>query len=211
MYNMFMVPRLEFDNSIFYIKTFWWTLQWRRNERDGVSNHQAHDCFLNRLSRRRSKKTSKLRVTGFCGGNSPVTGEFPAQRASNAENVSIWWRHYNKMFQTYNTIWHRPAYADPRYVNREYSNYTENSQTSWQRSSTKLMAQGSKVVWHGVGSGSRCIYTKSGDQRDPNSTSNLREFEVNFAFTKQDWITFGFNHIETRFRSKMTWPKRNLL
>ena len=44
--------------------------------------------------RRRSKKTSKLRFTGLCVGNSPVTGEFPAQRASNAENVSIWWRHH---------------------------------------------------------------------------------------------------------------------
>ena len=31
-------------------------------------------------SRRRWKKTSKLRVTGLCEGNSPVTGEFPAQR-----------------------------------------------------------------------------------------------------------------------------------
>ena len=40
-------------------------------------------------SRRRSKKTSKLRVTGLCAGNSPVTTEFPAQSASNAENVSI--------------------------------------------------------------------------------------------------------------------------
>ena len=36
-------------------------------------------------SRRRSEKTPKLRVTGLCAGNSPVTGEFPAQRASNAE------------------------------------------------------------------------------------------------------------------------------
>ena len=44
---------------------------------------------LNRLVMRRSKKTSKLRVTGLCAGNSPVTGEFPAQRASYAENVSI--------------------------------------------------------------------------------------------------------------------------
>ena len=35
------------------------------------------------------KKTSKLRVTGLCEGDSPGTGEFPAQRASNAENVSI--------------------------------------------------------------------------------------------------------------------------
>ena len=40
------------------------------------------------------KKTSKLRVTGLCAGNSPGTGEFPAQMASNAENVCIWWRHH---------------------------------------------------------------------------------------------------------------------
>ena len=40
------------------------------------------------------KKTSKLRVTGLCAGNSPVTGEFPAQMASNVENVSIRWRHH---------------------------------------------------------------------------------------------------------------------
>ena len=71
-----------------------WTLQWRHNGCDGVSNHRHHDCLLNRLFRRRSKKTSKLRVTGLCAGNSPVTGEFPAQMASNAENVSIWWRHH---------------------------------------------------------------------------------------------------------------------
>ena len=44
---------------------------------------------------RRSKKTSKLRVTGLCAGNSPVTGEFPAQMANNAKNVSIWWRHHD--------------------------------------------------------------------------------------------------------------------
>ena len=36
-----------------------------------------------------SKKTSKLRVTGLCVGNSPVTGKFPTQMASNAEKVSI--------------------------------------------------------------------------------------------------------------------------
>ena len=46
-------------------------------------------------SRRRSKKTSKLRVTGLCARNSPVTGEFPAQRTSNTETVSIWWRHHD--------------------------------------------------------------------------------------------------------------------
>ena len=41
-----------------------------------------------------SKKISKLHVTGLCGGNSAGTDDFPAQRASNAENVSIWWRHH---------------------------------------------------------------------------------------------------------------------
>ena len=46
-------------------------LRWRHNGRDSVSNHQPHDCLLNRLFRRRSKKTSKLRVTGLCVGNSP--------------------------------------------------------------------------------------------------------------------------------------------
>ena len=64
-------------------------LQWRHNERDGVANHRRFNCLLNRQSRRWSRKTSKLRVTGLCEGNSPVTGEFPAQRASNAENVFI--------------------------------------------------------------------------------------------------------------------------
>ena len=78
------------------------TLQWRHNEHDGVSNHQPHDCWLNRLVRRRSKKTSKLRVTGLCEGNSPVTREFPTQRASNAGNVSIWWRHHVEK-RPYNT------------------------------------------------------------------------------------------------------------
>ena len=50
--------------------------------------------YLIVYSRRRSKKTSKLRVTGLCAENSPVTGEFHTQRASNAKNVSIWWRHH---------------------------------------------------------------------------------------------------------------------
>ena len=56
------------------------TLQWRHNGHDGVSNNQSYDCLLNRLFRWRLKKTSKLRVTGLSEGNSPVTGEFPAQR-----------------------------------------------------------------------------------------------------------------------------------
>ena len=63
------------------------------NGHESVSNLQPHHCLLNRLYRRRSKKTSKLRVADLCAGNSPVIGEIPAQMASNAKNFPIWWRH----------------------------------------------------------------------------------------------------------------------
>ena len=66
------------------------SLHWRHNDHDCVSNHQPHGCLLNRLLRRRSKKTSKLRVTGLFTG----AGEFPAQRASYAKNVSVSCRHH---------------------------------------------------------------------------------------------------------------------
>ena len=68
-------------------------LQWRHNGRDGVSNYQPHHCLLNHLFTCRSKKTSNIRVNGLCAGNSQETGEFPAQMASNAENIPIWWGH----------------------------------------------------------------------------------------------------------------------
>ena len=71
-----------------------WPLQWHHNEHDGVSDHQPRDCLLHRLFRCRSKNKSKLRVNSLCERNWPLTGEFPSQRASNAENLSIWWRHH---------------------------------------------------------------------------------------------------------------------
>ena len=83
------------DAHLIHVSVMSFPLRWRHNGCDSVSNHQPHHCLLNRLFRRRSKKTSKLRVTGLCAGNSPGTGEFSAQRASNAENVSIWWRHHD--------------------------------------------------------------------------------------------------------------------
>ena len=69
-------------------------LLWRHKGGECVSNHQPHDCLLSRLLGRWSQKTSKLRVAGLCAGNSSETGEFPVQMASNAENVSISWRHH---------------------------------------------------------------------------------------------------------------------
>ena len=78
--------------------------QWRNNEHDGVSNHRRLDWLLNCLFRRISKETSKLRVTGLCERNSPVTAEFHAQKASNAENVFISWRHHECLGYAYGAI-----------------------------------------------------------------------------------------------------------
>ena len=91
------------------------SLRWRHNGHKCVSTHQPRHCLLNRLFQRRSKKTSKLRVTGLCAGNSPGTGEFPAQMASNAENVSIWWRHH--VIQVRNTIWLMSIAVDKKVSN----------------------------------------------------------------------------------------------
>ena len=79
---------------ILWIAFIFVTSRWRHNGHDGIWNHQPHACLVNGLFRRRSKKTSKLRINGLCEGNSPETGEFSAQMASYAENVSIWWRHH---------------------------------------------------------------------------------------------------------------------
>ena len=85
-----------FEIFIFAVAPPWiaTALRWRHNGHESVSNHQPYHCLLNLLFGCTSKKTWKLRVTGLCVGNSPGTGEFAAQMASNAENVSIWWRHH---------------------------------------------------------------------------------------------------------------------
>ena len=73
------------DNVMIWIYIFGISLQWRFDGHD----HQLQVCLPNRLFRRRSKKTSNLSVTGLCVGNSAVTGEFSAKKATNAESVSL--------------------------------------------------------------------------------------------------------------------------
>ena len=71
--------------------------QWRHNGHDSVSCHQPHHCLLNRLFRRRSKKISKLRVTGLCAGihqwpvNSPHTWPI-TRKMFPFDDVIMWWR-----------------------------------------------------------------------------------------------------------------------
>ena len=74
--------------NIYITVTSWWT-RWRLKS-------PASRLFTQSLIRAQIKENIKLRVTGLCAGNSPVTGEFPAKMARNAENVSIWWRHHER-------------------------------------------------------------------------------------------------------------------
>ena len=70
------------------------TLHLRHNDHDGVSNHQPHGCLLHSLFKAQIKENIKaLRHWPLCGEFTGI-GEFPAQRASYAEKVSIWWRHH---------------------------------------------------------------------------------------------------------------------
>ena len=82
-----------------YHRDFLGSLHWRHNDHDGVSNHQPRGCLLNRLFRPFIQTQIKENIIAprhwpLCG-EFTGTGEFPAQRASYAENVSIWWRHHD--------------------------------------------------------------------------------------------------------------------
>ena len=50
------------------------TLQWRHNERDGISNHQAYDCLLHRLFKAQIKENFKA------PRHWPLSGEFTGDR-----------------------------------------------------------------------------------------------------------------------------------
>ena len=78
-------------------------IQCCHNEHDGVWNQVCQDCLLICLLTRRSKKTSKLCITGLCEGNPLVTGGFPSQRASNMDKASIWRYHHEIEF--YKNTW----------------------------------------------------------------------------------------------------------
>ena len=74
------------------------SLLWRHNGRDGVSNHQPHDClpkFHSGADQRKHQSSASLAFVGRIP---------PTQMASNAGNVSIWWRHHGDSLKFYDTV-----------------------------------------------------------------------------------------------------------
>ena len=85
------IGELTFQAPGLYVRL---PLHWRHNDHDDVSNHQPHGCLLNLFIETQIKENIKApRHRPLCG-EFTGTGEFPAQRASDTENVSIWLRHH---------------------------------------------------------------------------------------------------------------------
>ena len=98
------------------------TLQWRHNEHYGVSNHRISTVYSTVCS-----GADQINITGLCEGNSPVTGEFPAQMASNRENVSIWWRHH-ELSGWHHGIWdHRSLFEGMTLTSHEHRGVSINN------------------------------------------------------------------------------------
>ena len=100
------------------------SLQRRQNECGGVSNHRRIDCLLNRLFRRRSKKTSTLHVAGLREGNSSVT---------------IWWRHHGE----YSAAFHPDRYTKRRMKLSRYT-YMHSPLDTYRLANKSIIT---KMIW----------------------------------------------------------------
>ena len=111
-----------------FLTTLMKSLQWRHNERNGASNHQRLDYLLNRFFSRRSKKTSKLRVTGLCEGihrwqvNSPHKGSI-TRKLFPFDDVIMWCLLYSPTLQKISEALQIISKDPP--VNKRSSNFVE--------------------------------------------------------------------------------------
>ena len=100
------------------------------------------------------KKTPKLRVTGLCEGNSPVTGGFPSQKTSNTENISTRWRHHGLQLPT---IYHKIDSAGYKWnfakLSTFYFNFNLNNKsltltpTSFLNGNLLVIPVTTKILW----------------------------------------------------------------
>ena len=72
-----------------------WTSQWHHNERDGVSNHQPHDCLLNRSDQRKHQSSAPLAfVRGIHRGPLKTPHKRPVTRNMTPFDdvfMKLWW------------------------------------------------------------------------------------------------------------------------
>ena len=88
-YMFDIMPTCDIWNQIYYSDVI---MSAMASQTTGVS--MVYSTLCSGADQRKHQSSSSL---AFVMGNSPATGEFPSQRASNAENISIWWRHHASM------------------------------------------------------------------------------------------------------------------
>ena len=71
-----------------------WGVRWRLKS---PASRFFVQPFMQTQIKENIKATRHLPLYGEFAGH-PVTGEFPTQRASNSENVSIWWGHHDLLY-----------------------------------------------------------------------------------------------------------------
>ena len=111
------------------------TLKWRHNGRDSVSNHLPHDYLLNRLFRRRSKKTSKLRVTGF------LCGEFTGDRW--IPRINGQW--CGKCFHLITSSWNSEDHARTVPNKKIWYDIHDTFFTGWRGTDGRIWAEGKRI------------------------------------------------------------------
>ena len=122
-------------------------IHWKRHYNDAILSAMASqitsltNVYWTAYWSADKRKTSKLRVTGLCEGNSPVTGEFYVQRASNAENVSIWWHHHGDSGVSVACFEYMPSTKSKRYV----FNKCDRRKIAWSSSKKALVFH--NLVW----------------------------------------------------------------
>ena len=72
------------------------TSQWERRRLRSLASRM----FVQPFVQAQIKENDKPCVTGLFNRNPPVTDGFPSQRATKAENVSIWWCHHAALLLT---------------------------------------------------------------------------------------------------------------
>ena len=143
-------------------------MHWRHN---GASNHRRLHCLLNRLCRRRSKKISKLRVTDLCEGNSPVTGGFPSQRASNGENVSV----FTVATNVLRNVW--------MIVSRNHEAFLSPLQLPGSDTTFRVWN-----IFHYIWTRFRCEFLWKNSQLKVNQRDPLTHALVSYRYPRNNWI-----------------------
>ena len=106
------------------------TSQWRHNGCDSVSKSPASRLFTQPFIQTQIKENIKAPCHWPLCGEFTGTGEFPAQMASNAENVSIWWRYHAVCLWMRNYIPHKTMDMTtepyPNLINKRGVKYVSN-------------------------------------------------------------------------------------